>query len=117
MKKTVVLGFLGTQLDYAAKGSSRWERWRPTVALCQHHELVVHRLDLLHDARSRGLAARVRNDIGSVSPETTVRSVEREFRDPWDFEEMYTCLHDLARSYAFDTDNEDYLIHITTGTH
>ncbi|MDD3610379.1 MAG: RNA repair transcriptional activator RtcR [Halothiobacillaceae bacterium] len=117
MKRTVVIGFLGTQLDYAGKGSARWEKWRPSVALCQQEDFIVHRLELLHDARSRGLAERIRLDIASVSPETQVLSVERELRDPWDFEEVYTLLHDFARDYPFDTDKEDYLIHITTGTH
>lgn len=117
MKKTVVIGFLGTQLDYVGKGSARWDKWRPTVALCQQEDLVVHRLELLHDARSRGLAERVGNDIARISPETEFKRVEMELRDPWDFEEVYTALHDLARSYPFDPENEDYLIHITTGTH
>lgn len=117
MKKTVVFGFLGTQLDYAGKGAARWEKWRPTVALCQQEDLVVHRLELLHDLRSRGLAERIKRDIATISPETEVRQVEIELRDPWDFEEVYTTLHDLARSYPFDTENEEYLIHITTGTH
>lgn len=117
MKKTVVFGFLGTQLDYGGKGSSRWEKWRPTVSLCQHNDLVVDRIELFHDLRSRGLAERIKNDIASVSPETEVRRVEREIRDPWDFEEVYTTLHDYARHYPFDVENEDYLIHITTGTH
>ncbi|HZX32931.1 MAG TPA: RNA repair transcriptional activator RtcR [Rhodocyclaceae bacterium] len=117
MKRNVVIGFLGTQLDYGGKGIARWEKWRPTVALCQQEELVVHRLELLHDARSRGLAERVVNDIAAISPETEVRRVEKELRDPWDFEEVYTTLHDFARTYPFDTENEDYLIHITTGTH
>lgn len=116
-KKTVVIGFLGTQLDYAGKGSLRWDKWRPTVALCQQEEFVVDRLELLHDARSRGLAERVGLDIASISPETEVRRNEIELRDPWDFEEMYTTLHDFARRYPFDPESEDYLIHITTGTH
>ncbi len=117
MKKTVAIGFLGTQLDYGGKGSSRWEKWRPTVGLCQQEDLIVHRLELLHDARARGLAERIVADIASVSPETEVRRVEIELRDPWDFEEVYTTLHDFARGYPFDVENEDYLIHITTGTH
>ena len=116
-KKTVVIGFLGTVLDFGGKGGSRWEKWRPTVALCQHEDLLVHRLELLHDARSRGLAERVRLDIESVSPETEVRRVEVEIRDPWDFEEMYTCLLDFVSNNRFDGVDEDYLVHITTGTH
>jgi len=117
MKKNVAIGFLGTQLDYGGKGSARWEKWRPTLGLCQQEDLIIHCLELLHDARSRGLAERIQADIASVSPETEVRRVEIELRDPWDFEEVYTTLHDFARSYPFDTENEDYLVHITTGTH
>ena len=117
MRKLVVIGFLGTQLDYAGHGSARWERWRPTVALCQQEDLLVHRLELLHDARSRGLAECTRLDIATVAPETEVRRVEIELRDPWDFEEVYTTLLDFARGYAFAPDHEDYLIHITTGSH
>ncbi len=116
-RKTVVIGFLGTVLDYGGRGLQRWQKWRPTVGLCQQDDLPVHRLELLHDARSRGLASKVKLDIASVSPETEVRSVEVELRNPWDFGEVYAALHDFARGYAFDTEAEDYLVHITTGTH
>ncbi|HEY6095303.1 MAG TPA: RNA repair transcriptional activator RtcR [Gallionellaceae bacterium] len=116
-KRLVVFGFLGTQLDHGGKGMGRWEKWRPSVALCQQEDLLVSRFELLHDARSTALAERVSRDIASVSPETEVRRVQIELRDPWDFEEVYTMLHDLARSYPFDIEHEDYLIHITTGTH
>ena len=40
-----------------------------------------------------------------------------DFDDPWDFEEVYGKLLDFTRSYPFDPEAEDYLIHITTGTH
>ncbi len=117
MKKTVVIGFLGTQLDNGGRGSDRWKKWRPSIAICQQENLPVHRIELIHDARSRSLAGRVAEDIVSVSPHTEVRHIEKQLRDPWDFEEVYTLLLDLARSYPFDTENENYLIHITTGTH
>ncbi|MDR2187167.1 MAG: RNA repair transcriptional activator RtcR [Azonexus sp.] len=117
MKKTVVIGFLGTQLDYAGKGSGRWDKWRPSVALCQQEDLLVHRLELIHDARNRGFAERLGSDIARVSPDTVFQRQEMALRDPWDFEEVYTALHDFARNYTFDTEHEDYLIHITTGTH
>ncbi len=117
MKKTVVIGFLGTQLDYGGRHAARWKKWRPSVALCQQPGLPVHRLELLHDERNRALAEQIRGDIADVSPLTEVRSVEIALRDPWDFEEMYTLLRDFARGYPFDIECEDYLIHITTGTH
>jgi transcriptional regulatory protein RtcR len=115
-KKTVVLSMLGTTLD-AGKGPDRWERWRPTVALCQHEDFVVDRLELLYQQRFETLARRVMDDVRHVSPETEVRGVHIEFNDPWDLEEVFGALHDFARGYSFDLERENYLIHITTGTH
>ena len=100
MRKTVVIGFLGSVLDYTGKGPTRWEKWRPTVGLCQQEDFIVHRLELIHSPRDRGLAERTRLDIESVSPETEVRRTELALRDPWDFEEVYTALHEFARGYA-----------------
>ena len=115
-KKLVILGLLGTQLDRGV-GSRRWEGWRPTVSLCQHEDLLVHRMELLHDRRATSLAEAVAGDIAGVSPETEVRRHIVELRDPWDFEEVYGALADFARGYGFQPDREEYLVHITTGTH
>ncbi|MBW0660358.1 sigma 54-dependent transcriptional regulator [Escherichia coli] len=117
MRKTVAFGFVGTVLDYAGRGSQRWSKWRPTLCLCQQGSLVIDRLELLHDTRSRSLFETLKRDIASVSPETEVVGVEIELHNPWDFEEVYACLHDFARGYEFQPEKEDYLIHITTGTH
>lgn len=115
-KRIVVLGFLGTQLD-GGKGSARWEKWRPTVALTQHQDVVIDRIELLYSGRYGDLATHVSQDIASVSPETRVVSRELPIRDPWDFEDVYGNLFDFARSYPFDPDKEEYWIHITTGSH
>jgi transcriptional regulatory protein RtcR len=115
-RRTVVIGLLGTTID-RGRGSKRWEGWRPSVAACQHEDLLVDRFELLHPQRFTALAETVRDDIRSVSPETEVRLVVNETADPWDFEEVYGSLHDFARSYRFDTETEDYLVHITTGSH
>ena len=56
-------------------------------------------------------------DIEQISPETEVRLQQMQLRNPWDFEEVYGALHDFTSAYAFDTEHEDYLVHITTGTH
>ncbi len=115
-RRTVVIGLLGTTLD-TGKGPKRWERWRPTVSLCQHEDFLVDRLELLHNKRAASLADLVESDIASVSPETSVSRRTLDSRDPWDFEEVYGALHQFASEYPFDPDHEDYLIHITTGTH
>jgi len=115
-RKQVVIGFLGTTLD-AARGNGRWDRWRPTVALTQHEDLLVDRLDLLVGKEGSELAKTVSADIAHTSPETRVVQHVMDLPDPWDFERVYGKLLDFAASYPFDPDKEDYLIHITTGTH
>lgn len=115
--KTVAIGLLGVSLDAGGKASSRWEKWRPSVSLCQQEDLLVHRFELLHPPEALGLASAVARDIASVSPETEVVLRPLAMPQPWDFGEVYGALHAFARSYPFDVEAEDYLIHITTGTH
>ncbi len=117
MKPLTVIGFLGSTLDASKFGPSRWSKWRPTVGLTMHDDLRVDRLVLLHGAPHRRLADYIAEDIASVSPETQVDLRLLDFADPWDFEEVYGKLLDFARAEPFDPDAEDYLIHITTGTH
>ena len=113
---TVVIGLLGSTLD-VGRHPDRWQNWRPSVSICRQPDLVVSRFELLHGRNDRSLAELVRKDIAAVSPETTVNLHEVEFGDPWDFEQVYETLFRFARNYSFDTDAEDYLVHITTGTH
>ncbi|MBL8115789.1 MAG: sigma 54-interacting transcriptional regulator [Acidobacteria bacterium] len=117
MKRTTVgLGLLGPSLDRGLD-ARRWEAWRPTVSLFQHEDLLIQRFELLHDLKHKRLAETVAGDIAAVSPETQVNRHLVELSDPWDFEEVYGVLHDFARGYPFEPDREDYLVHITTGTH
>jgi len=115
--KTVVIGFLGSTLDAGGKTSARWEKWRPSVSICQQEDLVVDRFEMLYARPHMKLAQQVRGDIASVSPETKVQLHSCDPRDAWDFQEVYGCLHDFARGYTFDVERERYLVHITTGTH
>ncbi len=116
MKQNVLIGILGPKLD-AGKSADRWNNWRPSVALCQHEDLLFHRFELLVQPRFKGLARVVADDIRSVSPETEVRPQPVAMGDPWVLESVYSALHDFARQYPFDVEHENYFIHITTGTH
>ncbi|MCA0275346.1 MAG: RNA repair transcriptional activator RtcR [Proteobacteria bacterium] len=116
MRRRVAIGILGTTLDVGGR-EDRWQRWRPTVALCQQQGLFIDRLELVHDAHSAGLARQVIADIGQVSPATEVRQHVIAMKDPWDFSEVYTGLREFAHAYPFDPEREDYLVNITTGTH
>lgn len=117
MKPTTVISFLGSTLDASKFGPSRWMKWRPSVGLCMHEDLRVDRFIMIHGTAHRRLAEYVTEDIASVSPETLVERCVIDFADAWDFEEVYGKLLDFARLQPFDPDVEDYLIHITTGTH
>ena len=117
MAKKTVIGFLGSTLDASKRDSSRWHKWRPTIGLCMQQDLRVDRLILLHGEKHESLARLIMQDIASVSPETLVEPHRINFDDAWDFEEVYTELLDFAQGFAFDPEHEDYLVHITTGTH
>ena len=116
IRKTVVIGLLGTTLD-RGKGGDRWTSWRPTVDVFRHEDLLIHRFEMLHGSREHALAEVVAADIHAVSPETELRTHVVDFGDPWDFELVYGALHEFAAGYRFDTDGEEYLVHVTTGTH
>ncbi|MEM6858441.1 MAG: RNA repair transcriptional activator RtcR [Pseudomonadota bacterium] len=117
MKPLTVIGFLGSTLDAAKFGPTRWNKWRPTVSICMQEDLRVDRFVLLHGNQHQRLADFVLDDLRDVSPETEVSPQIINFDDPWDFEEVYTKLLDFAQDFPFDPDASDYLIHITTGTH
>ncbi|MEG1052702.1 MAG: RNA repair transcriptional activator RtcR family protein, partial [Janthinobacterium sp.] len=116
-KRTVVIGFLGTQLDNG-RGAARWEKWRPSISLTQHKDKIIDRFELLYaGSQFDNLVRQVSQDIASVSPETRLIAHELPISDAWDFENVYGALYDFANSYPFDPDKEDYWIHITTGSH
>jgi len=115
MKPTVIIGLLGTTLDRGSD-QKRWERWRPTVCLFQQPDLLVHRFELLYPPRQHNLAEAIARDINVVSPDTEVVLKAVGLDNPWNLEEVFSTLYDFARAYDF-SDQEDYLVHITTGTH
>ncbi len=116
-KRRVVIGVLGTVLDKRGKRANRFKKWRPTVGLCQQADFPIDRLELLHQPRDENMAQRLAEDVALLSPRTDVRPHTVMINDPWGFEEVYAAFLDFATHYPFDTENEEYLVHITTGTH
>lgn len=110
--RNVVIGFLGTKLDMGKNRS-----WRPSVEVTRHAGFPVDRMDLLYDQRYASLARQIQQANSAVSPQTEVRLVQMNLRDPWDFQEVYGALFDFAAAYGFDEDRERYHVHLTTGTH
>lgn len=116
VKKTVVIGFVGSTLDQG-KRPDRWQRWRPTMSLLMHEDLIIDELILLHDRQHRNLVDFIREDAAEISPTTQVIAHKVSMRDAWDFAEVYGALYDFIKTYSFDTEKNNYFLHITTGTH
>jgi transcriptional regulatory protein RtcR len=116
--KRVVFGFLGTVLDaHGGFGEKRHTTWRPTVSLGLDNTINVSRLELWYDRRYQKLAYQVKEDIEASPRKVAVVLHETQIRDPWNFEEVYAVLFDFVNQYAFNTQNEEYYVHLTTGTH
>lgn len=113
--KTAVIGFLGTTLDNGFS-QTRWQRWRPTVSLGLHDDLLVDELHILYSKRDKRLFEIIVNDVAQVSPHTKVIGHHVALSSPWDFAEVYAELYDFAAGFDFQ-DGTDYLLHLTTGTH
>ena len=73
------------------------------------------RTDHGNDARDSGLAERICADIAAVSPHTEVRLQQMEPRNPGTSRRSMAPLHDFVSAYPFDTEREDYLVHISPG--
>lgn len=116
-KKNIVFSFLGNVLDQRGKGKKRWTRWRPTIDICNHPEWPVYRLELIYHTQDSKLLEEIILDIKTIAPDTQVNPIPVQIQDPWDFEEVYTCLLDIAKNYTFNNEQENYYLNITTGTH
>jgi transcriptional regulatory protein RtcR len=46
-----------------------------------------------------------------------VQLYEVNYTNPWDFETVYSQLYHCASQTKFDTEHDNYYVHITTGTH
>jgi len=116
VKKTAVIGFLGTKLD-TSEARDRWRGWRPTVDLCRHEDFLIDRYELLYEEAFEGLARKVMKDMRQVSPETEVIGRRLGITKPWDLEDVYGHLFDYIEELKPDPNMYDYYAHITTGTH
>ncbi len=113
----ILISFLGTTLDSHGKGQSRWNNWRPSVALAMQDDLHFDKYYIIYQPDFLELLNRISADILTCSPDTQIIPVEIPFANPWDFEEMYSKLYDFSRAHDFSPEENQYYIHITTGTH
>ena len=115
--KNIIYSFLGTTLDAHRKGEGRWSFWRPSVSLALQEDLHFDEYHIWYQKRFHSLFDSIADDIVSCSPDTSVIPELIELADPWDFEEVYAKLYDFSRAQKFVPEENNYYIHITTGTH
>ena len=115
----ILISLLGSTLDNngRTRGLSRWNAWRPSVALAMQHDLHFDRYHLIYQPRFEDLKKRVVEDIQQCSPGTEVIPEVIAMDDPWDFEEVYGKLYEYSRNHDFSSEEDNYYIHITTGSH
>jgi len=113
----IVVSILGRRLDHTGFGMKRWYRWRATLSLLMHHEFPVDELVLLYHKEDANLLKLTLSDIKQSCLDTKVTTYEMDITDAWDFEQVYSQLHDFAHSYTFNPERNNYYFHITTGTH
>lgn len=115
----ILISLLGSTLDASGKsrGLSRWNAWRPSVALAMQNDLRFDRYHLIYQPKFEELKDRIVEDVKQISPATVVIPEAIAMDDPWDFEEVYGKLYEYSRSHDFSGEEDDYYIHITTGSH
>lgn len=116
-QRNTVIGILGARLDHQGLGKRRWRHWRPSISILMHPEFQVDEFVLVHHEEEAELAALTLRDMGKLRPETKLLSHVVNYTNPWDFGEVYSQLHEFTRQYRFDPEQNDYYVHITTGTH
>lgn len=116
MNNTIV-SILGQRLDNTGFGRKRWFRWRPTMSLLMHHEFQVDELVLLYNKKDEKLLDVTMRDAKELCLNIKITPYEVEYDDAWDFEQVYSQLHDFAQDFTFNPEQNNYYFHITTGTH
>ena len=113
----VIVSILGQNLDSTGFGQKRWFRWRPTMSLLMHHHFQVDELVLLYEKKDQNLLDMTMKDAQELCLNIKVTPYQIDYEDPWDFEQVYGQLHGFAEDYSFNTEENKYYFHITTGTH
>jgi len=113
----IVVSILGQKLDNVGYGQKRWFRWRPTMSLLMHHDFQVDELVLLYQEDEKKLLDITIKDAEEMCLNIKITPYLVDYKDPWDFEQVYGQLHGFAEDYSFNREQNNYYFHITTGTH
>ena len=113
-KKRIVYSFLGMEKD--RKISADGEK-RPSILLASSPELQFDEFHLIWQRGCEELLDKIVNEMREKNPQAEFFTHEITFRNPWNFEEVYSCLYDFFNKQAPDPDHGEYYAYISTGTH
>ncbi len=113
----VLIGMLGSRLDHGGLGKRRWNQWRPSIGLLMQPDFPIDEFLLMYLPSDQQLLDLTLQDMAEVSPNTKVTTFLIDCDNPWDFEQVYSHIHDMAVGQRFDAEQHDYYVNITTGTH
>ena len=112
-----VISILGKKLDHQGLGKRRWSRWRPSISILLQEDLQIDHFILLHQKNEEELAKLTTQDMQTISPDMRITTHILDYENPWDFEQVYEQLHDFTNNHSFDPEENNYYVHMTTGSH
>lgn len=108
--------FLGVVLDQKTKNGVPNE-WRPIIAMATASELALDELHVIWQTDFEPLMNEIVEELAVLAPHLRVVPYGMKLTDPWDFEEVYSKLYDFVAEQKFEPEENNYYIHISTGTH
>lgn len=103
----VLIGFIDGRLEPGG-ARHRWQAWHQCLALAQHENVQVTRVELLHTRGQGEVAARSQADIAEVAPQVRVNLTRIELADMAELGAVRDALREWARGYPFDPRREQY---------
>lgn len=116
MKK--LFSFLGAILDKKVNRSGAENIWRPSLAVLDNtNDIHFDEYHIVWQSKFSDIASDILQELRERAGDTKIIDHEINLDDPWDFEEVYGKLFDLAEELNFQSEKDENYIHITTGTH
>ncbi|MDO5581982.1 MAG: RNA repair transcriptional activator RtcR family protein [Planctomycetia bacterium] len=117
-KKIVVFGFYGSKQDDPEKEngptfllSTSKRKWRDKI-----ERRTVDEYYLFYQKDHEKKVPLLQKQIRKKNPSIKFNLVQTEFKGPWELTGVFAYLLNFMKDYSFDSQNNDYYIHLTTGT-
>jgi transcriptional regulatory protein RtcR len=120
--ENIVYSFFAPDSD-ARKG--RVKEWRPSLSLVCQENFPVTEFHLIYQEKTEDAQGRITEnlpavqnleaDIRTIAPRTRIERTSLEFKNPWDFEEVYKKLYLFCTKIKFNREH-NYFFNVSNGT-